>query len=437
MENTENIELNYCYNCMKQLDAGQSVCPDCGYDNSVNHNPPIILPEGTMLAGKYVVGRALDRDEFGIPYVGLNISLGLRVAIKECFPQGLSLRAPNTLRVMPSSARDKTLSFQQVCDEFQAKAQILAQLNSQYFVKILDNFRENGTAYVVMLYPDGRSLTEELKANGGKMPWRRVTELFDPLIQELDKLHRTSMNHLNITTDSIRVVREQDGSERAVLLDFGSAWKSDIYDAGSDTALAFMPVEQFARKVCGPYTDVYALCGVMYTAITGTLLPGAVERLNENAPLRTFAEMGLKDVPQRVEKAIRHGLELQAEDRPQSMDILWHELNDGSDRDGQDQLPAAPVKDGQDQLNGAPEKDGQNQLYYEAGKKLMSFRKLEGYQQAQELFEEIPGWRDADALAETCDQESYALSRRQTLLLIPVTVGLAAAAVYAILKYFI
>ena len=82
MDDTGNAELNYCYNCMKRLAAGQMVCPDCGYDNSANHNPQDALPEGAMLAGHYLVGKVLGQGGFGITYLGFDTSLKKRVAIK-------------------------------------------------------------------------------------------------------------------------------------------------------------------------------------------------------------------------------------------------------------------------------------------------------------------------------------------------------------------
>ena len=56
MDDTGNAELNYCYNCMTHLDSGQIICPVCGHDNTLHQNPESTLPEGTILAGKYLVG---------------------------------------------------------------------------------------------------------------------------------------------------------------------------------------------------------------------------------------------------------------------------------------------------------------------------------------------------------------------------------------------
>lgn len=60
------IKLNICYGCMRKLEEGQKVCPFCGHDNSVSQNRADMLPEGTVLSRKYLIGRVLGRGGFGV-----------------------------------------------------------------------------------------------------------------------------------------------------------------------------------------------------------------------------------------------------------------------------------------------------------------------------------------------------------------------------------
>ena len=86
------MENKYCINCMKQL-GDSPVCRHCGWDNSKPHQAePYHLTPGTLLAGRYLVGKALGEGGFGITYIGLHTTLSKRVAIKEFYPAGAANR---------------------------------------------------------------------------------------------------------------------------------------------------------------------------------------------------------------------------------------------------------------------------------------------------------------------------------------------------------
>ncbi len=345
MDNSENAELNYCYNCMTRMDSGQTVCPACGHDNCHRQNPENALPEGTILAGKYLVGKVLGQGGFGITYLGFDTALKIKVAIKEYFPTGVGVRLPHSIRVTALSSKEKAEGFSKGCDEFQAEAQRLAAIESPNIVKVRDYFRENGTAYIVMNYLEGNTLTKEVAACGGKMPWRRVVDLFTPLILELDNLHKAHLIHRDIKPDNIKVYKAKDGTERLVLLDFGAA-RSFVSSEVTGTYSAvvshgYAPIEQYSPKSRqGPYTDIYALCATMYAVLTGALPADATDRMLGVAEILPITETGV-DMPEKVEKAIFHGLEVRSENRPQSMRELYAELNE---KEPEISIPAAAAE---------------------------------------------------------------------------------------------
>jgi len=58
-----------CYNCFKEKPAG-GVCPFCGYDGSGESTKyPLALKPGSILNGRYTVGRVLGQGGFGITYI--------------------------------------------------------------------------------------------------------------------------------------------------------------------------------------------------------------------------------------------------------------------------------------------------------------------------------------------------------------------------------
>ena len=100
----KNIQLNICYSCMNRMPEGSSVCPSCGNDNRVRSNPENTLPEGTVLFRKYLVGKVIGRGGFGITYIGYDLDLQLKVAIKEYFPAGVSYRSSRSYDVISDTS---------------------------------------------------------------------------------------------------------------------------------------------------------------------------------------------------------------------------------------------------------------------------------------------------------------------------------------------
>ena len=63
------------------------VCPVCGGMFKIQ-NESFELPIGTMLAGRYYIGRAIGVGRFGITYVDCDTKLNLKLAVKEFYPHG-------------------------------------------------------------------------------------------------------------------------------------------------------------------------------------------------------------------------------------------------------------------------------------------------------------------------------------------------------------
>ena len=342
-----DIKLNICYGCMRKLEEGQRICPSCGYDNSVLQNGAEMLPEGTVLSGKYLIGRVLGRGGFGVTYLGYDLDLQLKVAIKEYFPIGVCVRSSQSYNVITSSAMEDHSVFSKGCEAFLDEARTLAKFNSPYIVHVRDFFREHGTAYIVMDFAEGVTLKAEMKRNGGKLPYERVISLMEPLIRELGALHAENIIHRDIKPDNIMLVRDRNG-EHLVLLDFGTARTYVSNETKTMTGVVtsgYSPLEQYSQKSRqGPYTDVYALCATMYHAITGVLPPASIERNVDDTPLKTFEECGII-VPKTVEQAVMHGMALKSTERTQTMEQLLEELKGGNVADiNEDKTGEPPAK---------------------------------------------------------------------------------------------
>ena len=124
------------------------------------------------------------------------------------------------------------------------------------------------TAYMVMSYESGASFKEWLSRKG-KLDETQLLKMFMPLLEGLDVVHKTGYLHRDIKPANI-FVRQDDSM---VLLDFGAARHAIGTKSRSLTTIVtpgYAPFEQYhSHGKQGPWTDLYALGGVLYWTVTG------------------------------------------------------------------------------------------------------------------------------------------------------------------------
>ncbi|MCH5187696.1 MAG: serine/threonine protein kinase [Oscillospiraceae bacterium] len=310
---------NICYSCFNDLPDTFGPCHYCGYNAAVDRGKyPQALPAGTILAGRYTVGRVLGQGGFGITYAARDRVTKTRVAIKEYFPDGAVSRQAGALGVIVSNGARRA-DYEYGLDGFINEAKVLAALKRvPNIVDIYTCFRENGTAYFAMEYVEGTSLKERLRACGGKLPWQEAVGILLPVMEALASVHREGLIHRDVAPDNIYITDEGN----IKLLDFGAA----RYSLGNQTQTldvilkrGYAPIEQYASRVRqGPYTDVYSMAACLYAAVTGIIPPESIERMYADK-LVNISSFGI-NIPWELECAIYKGLKVQAAERYQSME---------------------------------------------------------------------------------------------------------------------
>ena len=89
-----------CMGCMSDRGAA-AICPICGYDETAPPSVPFQLTPRSVLNDQYLVGRPLGAGGFAITYLGWDIRLARRIAIKEYMPSGMASRSVDTSQVVP------------------------------------------------------------------------------------------------------------------------------------------------------------------------------------------------------------------------------------------------------------------------------------------------------------------------------------------------
>ena len=227
------------------------------------------LPTGAHLA-EFELLRVIGEGGFGIVYLAHDHSLQRRVAIKEYMPASLAMR--NSAQEVVVTADKHLAVFTAGLDSFINEARLLAQFDHPSLLKVYRFWRANGTAYMVMPYYEGSTLKEWLRDTGTAPDERWLCSLLGALTEALAVVHAEHCLHRDIAPDNILLLAD---SGRPLLLDFGAA-RQVIGDATQAlTAIlkpGYAPVEQYADTPSlkqGPWTDIYALCAVVYAAHHG------------------------------------------------------------------------------------------------------------------------------------------------------------------------
>lgn len=286
------------------------------------------LPPGRMLQ-EYRIEKLLGAGNYTTVYLAHDTRLDRKVAIKEYLPTLLALRAPGG-EVVPRLPRFEA-AFQQGLQSFLQEARLLGSFDHPGLVKVWRYWSEAGTGFMAMPYYDGITLKQWL-ADLGTAPseaWLRA--LLAPLMDALGALHAQQCVHRDVAPDNILMLYDRSSPKgyleqqpHPVLLDFGAA-RRVIGDATQSlTAIlktGYSPVEQYEGEGSlrqGPWTDIYALSALLYTAVVGQPPGAAVARVvrDDTLPARRAAHGRYSDV---FLAAIDAGLAVRPEQRPQNL----------------------------------------------------------------------------------------------------------------------
>ncbi|MDZ8134032.1 MAG: serine/threonine-protein kinase [Nostoc sp. DedQUE04] len=262
---------------------------------------------------RYEIKQQLGQGNFAITYLAEDRD-GKNVLIKTL--------DSNLLNQLSNEDRDRLKSG------FADESRKLAICKHPNIVQVIDTFEEGDLKCMVMEYIQGDNLANIVQPRGF-LPAKEALDYIQQIGKALIAVHKQGFLHRNVKPENIIL---RSGTHQVVLINFDLARRFVDNPVSSRGNLVdkFTPIElysnsprQQARRK--PWTDIYSLAATLYFLLTGKLPESAIERQDNNKRLIPPNELNDK-ISDRVNQAILHAMELQPDNRPETVEHWLKEL---------------------------------------------------------------------------------------------------------------
>ena len=189
---------NFRENCYD----GPEICVFCGYDLKAKPEASLLLPPGTELKKRYIIGTESTNDGTYQIYRACDIKKNSEVTVWELLPQKLEKRMENGS--ISFSDEETKKKFQQSCDELICKCSIIKNLDIEEGMLVpLDSFTENGTVYIVTEAITGDTLLDYRSGIGGRLSKREAFTIMLPILKSIGLLNKYDLKHGGVWLSSM------------------------------------------------------------------------------------------------------------------------------------------------------------------------------------------------------------------------------------------
>jgi eukaryotic-like serine/threonine-protein kinase len=259
---------------------------------------------GTVLGGKYRIGRKIGSGGIGVVYAAEHMTLGHEVAVKVL--RGAAARDGGEIA------------------RLRREAYIQVHVEHPNVVRVLDlDQMPDGSIYVVMERLKGRSLADKLARDGLLAPGFAIP-VYIHVCRALHAAHKKGVVHRDLKPGNIFLCEEGV----AKVLDFGMS-KLASAESLTQTGYTLGTPEYMAPEQCigaqvEARTDIYALGVMMYEALTGELPIVAQNRRElldlhqRQIPTSMRERRPDLDIPELLDLAVMKCLKKRLNERPKS-----------------------------------------------------------------------------------------------------------------------
>lgn len=301
---------NRCFACMQSMQPGERVCSYCRHDSAtVTPQSAYILPPGTVCKERFLLGLPIERNGESIVYICYDMQENRRVRLREFYPDTLCHRTTN-MDVIPNTGSE--IQFKALMTDFVELVRQLSAINAgSSIVRALDIFSAHGTIFAVYEHVEGITLSTYLRHEGGELSWDTAEALFMPLFYGIKALNSAGIIHRGISPETIIVTPENELKLKAICT---SAVRAINTELDPELFAGYAAPEQYQKcSSHGEWTDLYAICAVLYRVLTGSAPARADlrEKDDDIVPPRKLNPA----IPKNVSEAIMNGLAYDKADR--------------------------------------------------------------------------------------------------------------------------
>ena len=277
-------------------------------------------PEGTLIAGKYLIKRRIGAGGMGAVYEGEHVEIGKRVAIKV---------------IESEHARSAELAAR-----FRREARAASAVESEHIVQVFDVGQDDAVGlYMVMELLVGEDLASRLENAGGRIPVDEAVTLIAQAGRALGKAHAAGVVHRDLKPANLFLTTREDGSTSVKILDFGISKlvrpePAERTASGGKTSLLtregavmgtpmYMSPEQAQGLPVDARSDVWSLASVLYEALAGRTAYEARDTYEQMivqivtkkpSPIEEVAPWVPAPIARVIEAALAHDLDARTSD---------------------------------------------------------------------------------------------------------------------------
>ena len=147
------------------------------------------------------------------------------------------------------------------------EARTAAMLSDSSIVAVYDFEVQESTAYLIMEYVEGLTLTELLHRHADRLTLDIVAAVFASISHALEVAHANQVLHLDIKPDNVLINHQG----QVKVTDFGLATLADAsgYGAAGGGTIGYMPLEQMRQENLDVRCDEWALASLTYEMLAG------------------------------------------------------------------------------------------------------------------------------------------------------------------------
>ena len=320
------MAAKFCPTCQKTFTSAERLCP---HDRSVlSLNDPYHLVGKTLL-DKYRIDALVGLGGMGAVYYAYHSGIDRRVAFK--------ILQPNV-----------ALSEDHVVELFEREAKLAGRLSHENIVDVNDAGRtDEGIAYIVMEWLEGRTLDEELLRQG-RFGFGRAAGIARQIAAALGEAHSKHVIHRDLKPANIMLINSSVGRDHVKVLDFGigkalgETLASSMVSTVVGTPHYASPEQLTVGGRIDGRSDIYSLGVILYRMLGGrppfnSPSIGEVIQMQlsaEPAPLITLRP----ETPPAVERLVVSMLAKNPSRRPQSAAEVIAALNQAFSQSEEDDV---------------------------------------------------------------------------------------------------